>query len=265
VKRSQATPRPLIQVLSVAGFLLAALGAGPNAYGQLKVRYPVVDYREFEIEHFSDITFDKPNSGKSNNQRYSNELYLPLAIPNLAVAVETELQAPNSQNITYDATAVEAYWQLTPTGKYFGDVAMFAEYEHPVHRGDPKSFTFGPLAQTEFGEVAGYGMLHTLNLLFERTVGNNSTEATELFTAWQSRLLIHPLFEPGLEYYGEVEEILNPGKPAQQQHRIGPVLVGLYNFAPYGKLKYELGYLFGLTQATPRGTLRWRFEYEIPF
>ena len=74
MKRSQATPRRLIQVLSVAGFLLAALAAGPNAYGQLKVRYPVVDYREFEIEHFSDITFDKPNSGKSNNQRYSNEL-----------------------------------------------------------------------------------------------------------------------------------------------------------------------------------------------
>jgi hypothetical protein len=43
------------------------------------------------------------------------------------------------------------------------------------------------------------------------------------------------------------------------------VLVGLQNFAPYGKLKYEVGYLFGLTQATPRGTIRWRLEYEIPF
>jgi hypothetical protein len=41
--------------------------------------------------------------------------------------------------------------------------------------------------------------------------------------------------------------------------------VGLQNFAPYGKLKYEVGYLFGLTQATPSGTVRWRLEYEIPF
>jgi len=43
------------------------------------------------------------------------------------------------------------------------------------------------------------------------------------------------------------------------------VLVGLQNFAPYGKLKYEVGYQFGLTQATERGALRWRLEYEIPF
>ena len=56
---------------------------------------------------------------------------------------------------------------------------MFLEYEQPVRRGDAKSFTFGPLAQTEFGEIAGIGALHTLNLLFTRTVGNNSTETTE--------------------------------------------------------------------------------------
>ena len=142
---------------------------------------------------------------------------------------------------------------------------MFAEYEHPLHRGDSKSFTFGPLAQTELGEIAGIGALHTLNLLFTTTVGNDRTDATRLNTAWQSRLLVNPSIQPGFEYYCQIKEIINPGKPADQQHRIGPVLVGLTNFAPYGQLKYEAGYLFGLTQATARGTVRWRLEYEIPF
>ena len=32
-----------------------------------------------------------------------------------------------------------------------------------------------------------------------------------------------------------------------------------------GKLKYEIGWLFGATQASPQGTLRWRLELEIPF
>src|SRR5437763_1682319 len=85
--------------------------------------------------------------------------------------------------------------------------------------------------------IAGYGALHTLNLLFTKTVGNNSTEATRLNTAWQSRLLIPPLFEPGFEYYGQIDQIVNPGKPADQLHRSGPVLVSLQSFAPYGKLK----------------------------
>jgi hypothetical protein len=142
---------------------------------------------------------------------------------------------------------------------------MFAEYEHPLGRGDPKSFTFGPLAQTEFGEIAGIGALHTLNVLFTRTVGNNRTDATRLFTAWQSRLFVNPLMQPGFEYYGQVNEIINPGKLAEQQHRIGPVVVGVSTFAPYGNLKYEVGYLFGVTQASARGTVRWRLEYEIPF
>jgi high-affinity iron transporter len=245
-------------------FLLGGLGVGPAAHAQLKVRYPVVDYREVEIEHFSDITFDKPKSGLSNNQRYTNEYgFGPL--PNVFVELGTEFAAPNGENITYDATEIESYLQLTPTGKYFGDLAMFAEYEHTAHKADPKSFTFGPLAQTEFGEIAGFGALHTLNLLFTRTVGNNRTDATQLNTAWQSRLIINPLVQPGFEYYGHIDQIVNPSKPVDQQHRIGPVLVGLQNFAPYGKLKYEVGYLFGVAQATPRGTVRWRLEYEIPF
>jgi high-affinity iron transporter len=244
-------------------FLLGALGAGSAARAQFKVRYPIVDYRELEIEHFGDTTFDSPNSGKTNNQRYTNE-YGFGPFPNWFFELGTEFQALNGENITYDATEIESYWQLTPTGKYFGDLAWFMEYEQPVRRGDAKSFTFGPLAQVEFGEIAGFSALHTLNLLFTRTVGNDSTEATQFNTAWQSRLLINPLIAPGFEYYGQVDEILNRS-PASQQHRIGPVLIGQQNFAPYGKLKYEVGYLFGLTSNTERGAVRWRFEYEIPF
>jgi high-affinity iron transporter len=257
LSRGAATPLLVI-------FLLGGLGAGSAAHAQLKVRYPIVDYREVEIEHFSEITFDKPKSGLSNNQRYTNEYgFGPL--PNWFVELGNEFRALNGENITYDATEIENYIQMTPTGKYWGDVALFAEYEQTAHRADAKSFIFGPLAQTEFGEIAGFGALHTLNLLFTRTVGNNSTDATQLNTAWQSRLLVNPLAQPGVEYYGQINQIANPGKLADQQHRIGPVLVGLANFAPYGKLKYEVGYLFGLTSATERGAVRWRFEYEIPF
>ena len=42
-------------------------------------------------------------------------------------------------------------------------------------------------------------------------------------------------------------------------------IAGLYSFSPYGKLKYELGYLVGLTRATETGAARWRLEYEIAF
>jgi hypothetical protein len=41
--------------------------------------------------------------------------------------------------------------------------------------------------------------------------------------------------------------------------------VGALSFSPYGKLKYEVGYMFGMTQASPRGAVRWKLEYEIAF
>jgi hypothetical protein len=71
--------------------------------------------------------------------------------------------------------------------------------------------------------------------------------------------------DPAIEYYGFIENLSNTGKFTQQEHFLGPVAVGAVNFAPYGKLKYEVGYMFGLTPATPRGAIRWRLEYEIAF
>ena len=118
---SRGAATPLLVIL-----LLGGLGAGSAAHAQFKVRYPIVDYREFEIEHFGDITFDKPNSGLSNNQRYTIEYgFGPL--PNWFVELGHELAGANGENITYDATEIESYLQLTPTGKYFGDLAMFAD------------------------------------------------------------------------------------------------------------------------------------------
>ena len=57
---------------------------------------------------------------------------------------------------------------------------------------------------------------------------------------------------------------------ANQQVLAGPVAVGSLNLNELGlghagKLKYELGWLFGATPATAAGTLRWRLELEIPF
>jgi len=72
-RRPTVSLRRGIETPLVILLLLGGLGAGSVAEAQLKVRYPVVDYREVEIEHFSDITFDKPNSGKTNIQRYTNE------------------------------------------------------------------------------------------------------------------------------------------------------------------------------------------------
>ncbi len=107
--------------------------------------------------------------------------------------------------------------------------------------------------------------VHTLNVFLAHDVGHDSSRATGLQVAWQSRLLLNPYIDPAIEYYGFIDDLGNAGKFSQQQHFIGPVALGAISFSPYGKLKYEVGYMFGMTPATPRGAIRWKLEYEIAF
>ena len=248
-------------------FLAAAvvfmIAAAP-ARAEFKVRSPVLDYGEFEFEHNGDITFDKSKSGKNNSQSYTHEVEMGI-LPFWTIGLEAETEALPGGNLLYDATSLENYFQFTPQGKYWADLGFFAEVSRPRSGGSAASMTFGPLVEKEGPEIFGTGTLHRLNVLFEKEIGHNAGPATGLFVGWQSRLRVTPLFEPGFEYYAAVDDIANPGKLAAQQHRIGPVVAGLYSLAPYGKIKYELGYLFGVTSAAESGAVRWRLEYEIAF
>ena len=102
-------------------------------------------------------------------------------------------------------------------------------------------------------------------MFFSRDVGRGATKATGFEYAWQSRLLLNRYIDPAIEFYGSIEDIAHAAPFSSQQHFAGPVVVGAVSLAPYGKIKYEMGYLFGYTKATPRGAVRWLLEYEIAF
>jgi hypothetical protein len=247
---------------TAASGLLLAIVSQAHA-DNLKIRSPIVEFRELEFEHFGQTTFDKPKNGLSNNQAYSNEIEYGV-LPWLKLGIESNLQAPSGHNLQYDATAVEGTVQLTPQGKYFADLGLFIEVEHPRKRSDEPAaeFTFGPLVESEFGTIGQFGLLHRANLLIQKTAGYNASGETVIKPAWQSRLLVHPMFQPGIEYFGEV----NSGEPAQ--HRVGPVIASDFALAPFGLrgvIESEVSYLAGLTAATERGTIRLHVEYGIAF
>lgn len=248
--------------------VLGICGAFPPARADIKVHYPIIDYREFEFEYNGDTTFDKAGSGKSNNQSNVFELgYAPVWW--WEPEIEFETKAAPGQNFSYDATTLENTFQLTEQGKYWADLGFFAEYSHAASKADADEITFGPLVQKQLSDILGLDLghdtLHTLNVLFTKQVGRNRNDATPLAIAWQSRMQFNQYFQPGVEYYANLTSIAGMSNGEATQHRLGPVLVGQYNMFQYGKIKYEAGYLFGLNQATERGTLRWRLEYEKAF
>ena len=248
-------------VLLVVGF--ASLTGAPRAYADFLVRSPIVEYREIEFEHNGSVSFDRKRE-LNKEQSYTYALGLGVT-PFWKIELEGETGAPPGGNLTYAATTVENFFQLTPQGKYWADLGLFFEYSQGAPRDSANTVKFGPMVQKETEGFGPHGLLHTLNLFFEKETGPFSTSRIGFVPAWQSRVLLHPLFQPGFEVYGNIDDLRHSGKFREQQYNVGPMFAGSYIFAPYGKIKYELGYLFGATSTTPSGTLRWRFEYEIAF
>ena len=151
-----------------------------------------------------------------------------------------------------------------PQGKYWADVGFFAEYSHTAAKEDASDFNFGPMVQKE-QTLGQLDLLHTANLFVTKEVGRNRSSVTPILIAWQTRARLDPMFEPGIEYYAQLNPVASPTSAGDPQHRLGPVVVGVYNMYALGKLKYELGYLFGLNNATEQGAVRWRLEYEKAF
>jgi|SRR5215472_7960730 hypothetical protein len=241
---------------------LPMLAAGP-AFADLQVRMPEVDYRELEFEHNGLITFDSKGSTQNRAQSYTNAIGYGV-LPWWQIELEGEMASGGGQHLTWDAATLENTFQLTEPGEYFFNLGFFFEYSQSTLRGAPSGVTFGPIIQKELHDVFGLDTVHTLNLFLSRDLGHDATKATAFSYAWQSLILTHPLLSPGVEFYGTIDDLAHAG-PSAQQHSVGPVLVGAVNFAPYGKLKYEVGYQFGLTQATPHSAVRWKLEYELAF
>jgi hypothetical protein len=250
-------------VLATLAFVAVTSGSPHRALADLQVRMPTVDYREVEFEHNGLFTFDKDRS-LGGQQSYTNAIGYGLT-PWWEIELEGESNSVPDSSVHYTATTVENTFQLTQPGQYSFNFGFFAEYSQSALRNEPNSFAVGPIIQKELHNVLGIDSVHTFNVFVTHDVGHNASHATGLELAWQSRLYLTPYIDPAIEYYGFIDDLANAGPFSKQQHFLGPVAVGAVNFAPYGKVKYEVGYLFGLTPASPRGATRWKLEYEIAF
>jgi hypothetical protein len=246
-----------------AGAVLGAV-CPTSARADFKVRSPLVEYGEFEFEHNGFVALGSKGTVASGSQSYTLSANYGL-LPFWGIELETSVGAGAQQNLRYNATTLENTFQLTPEGVAFVDLALFASYEQSALPGTPNLLVAGPIVQKRTGDAFGIDSLHTLNLFLQREVGHNRTNGTGLLYAWQSKLMLDPLAAPGFELYGAIADIGRSGRYNDQYHSVGPVLAGAVRLPLLGALRYEFGYQFGLTGQTPRGGVRWRFEWELPF
>ena len=236
------------------GLIFATVGASARAAPH--VLSPIVEQGEIEFEAKADSTFD--NKTELDNAQSFN-VSTGYGVTSYWVT-ELELQwkqdPQGSQHL--DSTSWENRFQLTPQGAYWADIGLFFEYENVAQAGDHNNYSVGLLLQKEIGET-----LTTTNLLFNRQIGFDAAPGASTEVRLQTRWQTNTVFQPGFEIYYEPGQWGNFNPSDEQRLRVGPVLVGQLRSGPTSKLKYEVGYLFGMNSASERGTLRARVEYEF--
>ena len=241
--------------------LLAAMPRSANA--DLQVRLPHVDYQEIEIEHSGLVKFGPRGSSTDNAQNHTVSVGYGV-LPWWKIELEGEMSAGGGRNLFWEATTLENTFALTKRGELFLDAALFVEYSHATGKA-PNEIKIGPILYKELPPIGGVVTAHAINLFLTREVGADASRATGFRGYWQSVAKFHPLLAPGFEYYARIDDLARTETYNRQEHYLGPVLTGTHSFYPYGRLRYQVGYLFGLTSATPRGSIRWKLEYEFRF
>ena len=250
--------------------LALALMAPAAAHASFHIFSPYeIDYGALEIEHNGSASFHR-NPDLSGAQSHTIEIGTGLT-PWWHSELEFgfDRQAGFNQPTLLTQIVTENMFQLTEPGEYFADFGFYIEYGQSLTTGKhagPNQVTFGPAIAKDIGRTT-----NTLNLFFTRQLGPGQTSQRLDFTyAWQTRWNIWQPLSPAIEIYGDTGPIGASPRFSQQRLLVGPVGVGSLRFEQLGlgkagKLKYEVGWLFGTTPASTQGVLRWRLEADIPF
>ncbi|NJD32221.1 MAG: hypothetical protein FIB04_10070 [Gammaproteobacteria bacterium] len=245
LRRAAAVPAAVLAI--------AVAGHAPPARADHVVYSPLVEQGEKAIELRGHYDFDG-RSSLDGGQAYKLEFeYAPTSRWLTELLVEYEREPGESLEATEVAT--ENIFQLTEQGQYWADFGLLAEYAYSLEDDGADAIEIGLLGQKDFGrnEVR-------LNLLFEQALESGAD--LEMEYRWQYRYRLEERFEPGIEMYGGLGDWGEFGSFNDHEQQLGPAMYGKFRTAN-GAFKYELGLLFGLTDATPDTTMRFMLEYEF--
>lgn len=151
------------------------------------------------------------------------------------------------------------YWsnQLWLGSTARSDWALYFSYWKPDFARSGWEWTVGPMLQLA---QPGYDL--NFNLLLRKWLREDRPRPAELAYQAQIKTLWRPGWEWGLQALGELGPAGKPDRWQEQTHELGPALFGHQSLGR-GSLRYDLGLLLGLTEASPRARLRAQLSYQF--
>lgn len=233
-------------------------GLTPEVHAAKVVYSPHVHQGELELEYKGSVTFDdrdeKDNKQKNKfavgygvTDRWFTEIY---------GIFEDHPGVDEDEGLEYEATEWENRFQISEPGQWWADTGFYVAYEFASKEETADKFELKLLLEKSIDQWT-----HRTNLILEKEVGADSEEEWEGGAAWSTSWRLRPEFEPGIELYWEYGEFTESRPFEEQELLLGPVVYG--KIGPH--LSYDVGYLFGVSEDSPDGLLKWIFEFEWHF
>ena len=256
-RRDAASKAPQMALALALAVGLSGLGAREARAG-FKVYSPYVEPGEWELEFRGNRSVDG-DPAKDDGRSFLYEIgYSPLTRWHTAVFLEAEGEPGGPNDLT--EIAWENIIQLTEPGQYWLDLGAYVEYAKGLNQSGDHKLEWKILLEKDFGKI-----VTTVNPAFEQAFSDGPTDGVEFGYAWGTYYRLNPLFEPGFEAFGELGEVADLKDGDEQEHFIGPVARGTCQLGGSQKLKYNVGYLVGLTDDSPDGAAKFELEYEWRF
>lgn len=169
-----------------------------------------------------------------------------------------ELEGERDQSTELTHVGIENIISLVPEDSSGWGLGVFFAYEAPVASDAAHALEFGPIVR-----LTANRLVTTVNPFFEDQFGDDAEAGVGFEYAWQTLWAGHDKLAVGFEAFGEIEDIGGDTPSlSEQQHRLGPVI----RYQPEwneSELNVDLGFLFGLTEATSDYAFKLNVEYEF--
>lgn len=230
-----------------------ALFASP-AYATNKVSSPEVTKDKLELEYRGGYDIDERNSrdGTAQHKFLVNYGTTDRLRPEIKLIVNDS--ATNDMRLSGVEPGLK--WQFLKKDEAWASAALEWVYKLSTESHVADKFESKLLLGKSMGDFQ-----HFANIAVEHELGANRKAGTALLLSWKTKYHLTDYAEPGIEFHSNLGRLNDGLNYNEQNHQFGPTISGGIG----EHFRYDIGYLFGASNAATDGRVKLILDYIVQF
>lgn len=234
--------------------MIGLLGYSSAAFATDNVSSPYIEKGKLELQYRGGYDID---DSASKDRKKLNKFIVGYGVtdrfkPELRLVVADN---PNKDAKITGAEAILRYQFFKPE-EAWAAAAIDGNYKISTESNKADKFELKLLLGKDFKKFS-----HLANIGFEEEIGENSRNGLSLKTAWKSNYKVKDYFAPGFEFFGDTVNLRDSANYNDYNFRVGPNISGKIT----ENIKYDAGYLFGISENAVDGRVKLILSYSKVF